>query len=443
MMEDWLGRIVDLHTNSGITITGYFVKPKDNIWFTGEMDIVDYRTISQDENDAAFSLNGIKGDSVIQIDSAVFGNVTVDENIAYVNILPFEILIGAKFDPAKILSYSFSLPELDNFFFQNIVSINTCISDLSHSISLKPMVSSMLTESGSDSSVEIYLNRVYQFQDSRNTFTIRSDNRIIVEPNTEFEINEIIQFVACITHFFSFILMEHVNLPSEVHVFFESDSVDYPESTQLLINDNRRYYTQYKKEPAKILFSDIKEYVVPIWANWVQFWNRKKNQPLIKLYSDVISYKSVGSNRYLNICHALEHYSRIYREKEAEKVRKEKGEEYLSLCIRFIDLIRAFNDFFDLKEKEIELISGKLAKKRNYLSHYNYGKSKPATEINHFEEMRIEYDLENFAFRLFMVVVYNELQVPKEIIEIALSRSENTFTSTLEQMFNGPREEEE
>ena len=440
-MKDWLGRIVDLQTNSGITITGYFVKPKENVWFTGKMDIVDYRTIAQKEKRGGFSLNGMLGNSVIQIDDAAFGNVIIaDHHSAHVDIFPSEILIGTKFNPASILSFSFALPELDNFFFQHLTNMAQYISNPSQGIHLEPMISSKLTED--DSTVRVVLERLYQFNDSRSFFTVRSDNRIYVEPNIKFEINDIIRFVACAIHFFSFILMEHVNLPSKVAILLRNDGDDRPQSTQLLLNDNRRYYTQHKDEPAKIQFSAIEKSLGLIWSNWIQFWDNKENQPLIKLYSDVISHKSVGSNRYLNICHALEYYSRIYRTKEVEEVNKEKGTNGIPLFIRFIDMLRMTNDYFDLSEEEIESKSRELANKRNYLSHYNFRNSKQVADIDHFSETRVEYDLENFAFCLFMVVVYSELKIPAKVIKNALERSENTFASTLENIFDGPREEE-
>ena len=219
-MKDWLGRIVDLQTNSGITITGYFVKPKENVWFTGKMDIVDYRTIAQKEKRGGFSLNGMLGNSVIQIDDAAFGNVIIaDHHSAHVDIFPSEILIGTKFNPASILSFSFALPELDNFFFQHLTNMAQYISNPSQGIHLEPMISSKLTED--DSTVRVVLERLYQFNDSRSFFTVRSDNRIYVEPNIKFEINDIIRFVACLT-LFSFILMEHVNLPVKSPSCFET-----------------------------------------------------------------------------------------------------------------------------------------------------------------------------------------------------------------------------
>lgn len=351
-MDNLLGRIVDLQTNSGITITGYFVKPKENVWFTGKMDIVDYRTIAQEEKGGGFSLNGMLGNSVIQIDDAAFGNVIIaDHHSAYVDIFPSEILIGANFNPASILSFSFALPELDNFFFQRIANVAQYFSNPSQNIQIKPVISSKLTKD--DSRMQVVLERLYQFNDSRSSFTVQSNNRIYVEPNANFEAGDIIRFIASTTYFFSFILMEHVNLPSKVDILLQNDGDDRPQSTQLLLNDNRRYYTQHKAEPAKILFSSIEESLVAIWSNWEQFWNNKQNQPLIKLYSDVISHKSVGSNRFLNICHALEYYSRIYRTQEVEEIRKEKGlkKNEIPLFIRIIDILRMSNDYFDLSEE--------------------------------------------------------------------------------------------
>lgn len=70
-MKDMLDKIVDLYTDSGVKFTGYFIKPKDNIWFIGRIAIDDYRII-KDEKNKGFPLNGELNGKEINIPSAVF-----------------------------------------------------------------------------------------------------------------------------------------------------------------------------------------------------------------------------------------------------------------------------------------------------------------------------------------------------------------------------------
>lgn len=437
-MEKLLNKIVELRTNCRKNIQGYFVKPKDNIWFIGRLNTHDFQSINLDSN-GNFSLVGMLENEEIIIPNATFGHVEAKADYVYVDILPFEIIYGQRFDAAKMMNFSFSLPELDNFFFQNIIQANSVVSYSATSFLPEREVSINLSEVHSD--CKILLERSYQFENSRSKFSISSDNCIVVVPSIELDIQEIIQFAACARFFFCLIMMEHVNLPSRIQIVHRDDGEVSYKSTVLWLNDNRKYYTQHKEHPAKILFNDIKASLPLLWSKWIQFWNNEDNQPLIKIYSDVISSKSAGSNRFLNICHALEHYSKIYREKEAITVKKEKKSQSVSLYVRFLELLRFYREFCEMNEEELDSLSRKLADKRNYLSHYEERYFENKEEKNHFSEMRVDYDLENLAFSLFMVVVYSQLGIPKEVIKKALKSSKTMFASTLEKLFDGPKSE--
>lgn len=116
-MENMLNKIVELRTNCRTNIQGYFVKPKDNIWFIGRLNIHDFQSINLDSN-GNFSLVGMLENEEIIIPNATFGHVEAKADYVYVDILPFEIIYGQRFDAAKMMNFSFSLPELDNFFFK-------------------------------------------------------------------------------------------------------------------------------------------------------------------------------------------------------------------------------------------------------------------------------------------------------------------------------------
>lgn len=438
-MENILNKIVELRTNCGTIILGYFVKPKDNIWFIGRLNIHDFQNINQDSN-RSFSLVGTLGNEEIRIPNATFGHVEMKAGYAYINILPFEIIYGHRFDVARMKCFSFSLPELDNFFFQNIIQDNSVMSNPATSFLPEPEVSINLSEAHSD--CKILLERNYQFENSRSKFSISSDNSIVVVPSIELDIQEIIQFAACARIFFSLIMMEHVNLPSRIQIVLIDDGEESYKSTVLWLNDNKRYYSQHKEQPAKILFNDIKNSLPLLWSNWMQFWNNTENQPLIKIYLDVISSQSVSSNRYLNICHALEYYSKRYRKNEVEKVKNEKDAKNVYLSIRFLDLLRFYNNYFGMSDDELESYRHQLAKKRNYLSHFEEKYLEIGEGVNHLSEMRVNYDLENLAFRLFMVVVYSHLGISQKVIKQALKGSETIFGATLEKMFHGPKWDE-
>lgn len=91
-----LNKICDLRTSSGLYLTGNFVKPGSNIWFTGRMKIEDFRKLDRGET---FYLMGTVNGIPISIEGANISNSTTNGfKPEYVNltILPHEIIIGEK-----------------------------------------------------------------------------------------------------------------------------------------------------------------------------------------------------------------------------------------------------------------------------------------------------------------------------------------------------------
>lgn len=109
------------------------------------------------------------------------------------------------------------------------------------------------------------------------------------------------------------------------------------------------------------------------------------------------------------------------------------------LNLRFLDLLRLFNDSLELDDYDVDSLSRQLANKRNYLSHYDDKLLENLQDINHYAEMHVDYNLENIALQLFMFVVYSQLNIPREVITKALKRSNTMFGEMLERIFDGPK----
>lgn len=73
----------------------------------------------------------------------------------------------------------------------------------------------------------------------------------------------------------------------------------------------------------------------------------------------------------MNLTQSLEIYSKQYREKEAQKVRKRLKGTSLTLRHRFIDLLEDTNGIFNITSDKIEQLAANIADGRNYYTHYD------------------------------------------------------------------------
>ena len=79
---------------------------------------------------------------------------------------------------------------------------------------------------------------------------------------------------------------------------------------------------------------------------WSKFAEDQRNTPILELFSSIIKDKSIGWNRFLDLCQALEVYSDQYWNDESSKIVKEgiqtgkTNDKRITLRIRLIDLFK-------------------------------------------------------------------------------------------------------
>lgn len=158
-------------------------------------------------------------------------------------------MYGQKFEIAKIENFHFTIPELDNFFFRNVIKNDFFATYPTANIELEPEISKRL--STNSAKFQVTLVRSYQINNSQSYSSISSINRIIVTPQIYLNSKKIIEFVTCIRLFLSFILMEHVNLPSKIDIVLRDNRKDKYESTVLWVNDNKKIILNIRKNQLK------------------------------------------------------------------------------------------------------------------------------------------------------------------------------------------------
>lgn len=433
-----LNTICDLRTSSGINLTGNFVKPGSNIWFAGRMKIEDLRKLDRGET---FDLVGTVNGRPIYIEGANISNSTTSGfNPEYVNvtILPHEIIIGEKKKEKNfITSLSVSFPEL-NYFFNS--RINHVFDDgyilKEDQLDFKPIIYSkdklLSISSGtkiSSSTINFNLESVY------------ITNLIFdTEESLEFSLRQISIFRLLII----LISDSFIPLPSELIVYTKDHKQeDNHSNITIWLNDNRHRYPIRENKPFLIIYEDIKDSFDQIWLSWFSFYEQPLNSPMIELIYQIISNQSIGLNRFLNICQALEVYSNQYRNQECKELFRDyqsKGlteAKRVTLQVRIADLLILHNDIFPYNEDEVFELSSDIADLRNYYTHYNPKKQR-ILEYKYSDIRDIYSRFDYSLYALLLATIYKEINIPTFIIKDSLENFETRFGKTLNELFEGP-----
>lgn len=447
-IETILGIICDLVTPNGQTITGYFCKPKSNIWFTGRISISDYRSICKQESDmtpnSTFSLFGAVNGNTVYIENAVFGDQTtcgMNPDFVAVNIFPNEIAIGCNIDefPMEVERIEASFPELNWFLGKNAVS---CVWDLGEE-NCPTKFNPFNTKIAFDN-MSLTISRTCNISENKVGLKFSNINEVIVGFNSPVHIMEAVRLISCVRTLLCFLADDYVALPSEL-VFPTSTSPVVGDGNYKLadkifwLNDSISNKPQKSKSLFRIGYSAIADCFPHVWSNWYAFWNNPVNQPLTELFVQIISHKSLGLNRFLNLCQTLEVYSAQCRDVETKKVLKDEREagittdKKITLRIRLKDLFSYHQDVFPQKNDNSQLI----AYIRNYYTHYD-PQRKEVLEAE-FDDIKILASrYEGILHLLLLATVYKEIGVPVDKIKDSIFRAESRFGIPTECLFAGP-----
>lgn len=439
-----LGVICDLSTSSGIQLIGQFVKPGSNIWFAGRMKIEDLRSLDHgDTIDLAGTVNGLD----IYIDEASISHSSkngFDTEYVNVNILPYQICIGKKNNEINFIrSLSASIPELNNFFPTSFYPVfgedskDGCIlkKDIRH---LDPIIYSK----NKQISVSTDLNILSKDSD----LNIKSIYNVDILFDTEQSLKESLKDLSVFRLLLILISDSFVPLPPELIINAKvSEQFDDYSNITIWLNDNRLRYPVRENKPFLILYEDIKINIKKIWLSWFDFYDNPLNSPLIELIYQIIASQSLGLNRFLNICQAIEVYSTQYRNHECKALLKKYQKcknintKKITLAIRVADLFHLHNDIFPYNDIEIFELSSEIADLRNYYTHYNPIKQRKLQEKHkNIKSIYAKYDYSMYA--LLLATIYKEIDIPTTIIKNSLIYFDTRFGKTLGELFEGPDE---
>lgn len=215
------------------------------------------------------------------------------------------------------------------------------------------------------------------------------------------------QKISSIRNLFSFFTDYYLEI-SDFNLLYNQDNT---QSAKYCINYTEKNELVYKPGllPSDYIWSHFSE----IYDRWNHF--SETNKPLVWLYYEILCKHSIGVNSFLNQCQALESYSsrtharnatakKIYKE-EMRKQNKQANKTTLSF--RLYDIILLLQYPFQFKQNQWFIIADRIAKVRNYYTHFSSTSEPSFIEITAFTR---------FTRLLLIGVVYRELGISQRII---------------------------
>lgn len=439
-INDILNVTTEIKTPDGVSFIGQFVKPESNIWFVGRVKFDDFSFMS---NKNEFSLSGTVSGINIYIKTGIITKTSITNNkpkYVDVHILPFELMIGKEVNNnTKVERIEVEFSELNCFLGSGLEVNSSALNESKFDCKMMPLDFFPVTY---DENKHLIFQRNISSQITLSDLNLMNVNKVIILFDSLIDVDNAIHELAKIRLLLSFLADDFIDYP-ESFSFVAQDSQRLENSDCKLadkiiwLNDNRIQYPQKWKHPFRILYHTINHDFPDILKKWNAFYSEKSNQPIIKLFVEIISHKSIGLNRFLNICQALEVYSTHYRTEECKTLLNKMTDKRITLRLRLFDLLTLQNDVFEYQKSYIAESSKDIADIRNYYTHYNSSKLKILEDK--FGEMGLFYNQYNeILYSLLLATIYKEIGIPREVIKKSIKNLSMRFGKTLEYYFEGP-----
>jgi hypothetical protein len=451
---DIINYITDLQTLNGVIFTGYFIKPGNNIWFIGRVKLVDLRKIKNQSEDT-ISLYGNVNNVPVCIDKADITSTSttgIEPEYATVHVLPYELILGIPQQdiPIRTSRIEFEMPELNLFFDKPVVSFECNFDSDSFPAKYNQFERHF---SCSDANISIY--RMFSCKYSQNkhrSLTFKSINRFVINFDKPVLISEALAEPSKLRLLFCFLADDNIKLPKVID-FADSSCISETEESSrisdkhLWLNDCHYYDMDKKSYPFRIQYHLINDDFESILNMWMDFFSNPLNLPIIELFSNIITSKSVGINRFLNLCQALEVYSTQFRNSEADIVRiadiqkntinNDSFPKMPTLFHRLIDLFTFHKDIFPNNDEEIELICRDITDIRNYYTHFNPDKQR-RLEKKYDDIHSVHTKYEGILHYMLLSTVYKSIGISACIIKPTMNNPDTRFGVFTEELFEGP-----
>ena len=163
-------------------------------------------------------------------------------------------------------------------------------------------------------------------------------------------------------------------------------------------------------EPFLIRTSHFKNEFQKIWNSWISLFETAT--PILLLYYEIITERSIGINSFLNLTQTLEIFSERMRNEFAWEYAYKKNynkQGNLPLKYRLMDIVNLNNFLFNFDEDLLCKFAKSLADIRNYFTHYNDVKYIEPT----FGELTAAIQVLKFSL---LSLIYTSLDLSKNII---------------------------
>ena len=436
-ISEYLNVIGDFacETESGtISMLGSLVRSEKNdncIIFRARIPQVDIRSYRTDSLD----LHGVINKTKISLVNCYMEASSGCYNDAYVNAVfgLDKIVIGAHYKGEKnVRRISAQFPALNNFFMSRFaVEPNANIVKEYHS-EYQPL--------SADSS----FGRISVIP----TLTTYSDfhhHEFRATPKISYTFHELKSLDSAIAHIlsirnlFSFLADGYIDIS---YVEYSSDPLNRPESygDRVTVILNQIEQIEEIDEPFLITRELVAKCFQPIVDNWLTFYQKGIHIP--RLFFEIITDRSKGINRFLNLAQAIEVYSQYFRDKEAKKVFNADPESkqtqdtpiklwLKTLCSfsrswnnptlkhRLIDIFTFLQDVIEVSDDEIIQLAKNISNNRNFFVHYSRNRKEPASLTVSSTCLLLRY--------VIIALVYRKIGVSAEAIRDCKNQGTYTF----------------
>ncbi len=319
-------------------------------------------------------------------------------------IVPDQIVVGGCFDAMpQVEKISTVIPEL-NYFFMYSSSPLKLVNDFSKDNPSVLNFTSLKTIYAEDKYGKVKIWRTFGQKETANELSFNFVPYVSYEFYQAIKLDKAIEHIASIRNLFSFFADGYIGLGKI--------SFKIPEgSEEYYVWMNHEESVKPVQENFCVTFNDIENDFQSIWTTWANFYDN--TQSLIDLFYEIICGRSTRVNELLNFAQAIEVYSNTHLDSEARKFAKGHewgGKSGDSVPLKFIfwNLLKKYNDIFEINELDINSIAEALSNNRNYYTHYNSKRLKPsykeifaATRVLHY---------------MLLIIIYKSIGIPYSAI---------------------------
>ncbi|MCL2638697.1 MAG: hypothetical protein FWD48_10060 [Oscillospiraceae bacterium] len=408
-----LYEVCTLQTEDGASFTGYFYKPKKNIWANLRPENNQAMELLRKEHLILPILCGrVNGKDVTVLNAHICSNLWHSDGTCKILLFLDILIIGAAtYEGIETKHIYTSIPALKWFGLKSKLesmtnSSNMYIHDYELGINFKRKIK-----------VSAALKKLFTF---RQLLCLFADYGVNFNETFYIKFGEI----------------------KDVFGVIRTDKSGKPliNNSVVFLNDIE-YFNQTADVPFRICYEAVEGNFQEIYNKWLDF--KFKNEPLIEVYFEILANKSTKINRFLDLTRIIESYSRKNRPKEVMKVSRRYNQKCKNKCkscekcgqyYRYIEMFTAYGRFLpnngNANLPKVKKLCHEITLLRNHYTHYGEPQGKNTKKdkllLNKLLKQPLIYGyFSNILHLLVLAAIYQAIGLPDEIIGAALYGGEN------------------